>query len=222
MTPEEIVKAEVCEPQPAAAAAKLETENDGEQVVTIHPYDGRKKRGQSNDALKNWQTGGLGGNNWRVNGLNSKIDDALFNSTDADHLISHEKAWHRRAIDLSIQGFTVVEIANLLGYSKGQIGTVLAQPWAQVRMIENSKKNVLDEMREFLEAEVMPSLQLIKTIRDDTNLKAEVRSEQASKLLNRFLGKEVQPMVSTAKDEAQMSSAELAAEAQRILEQQRQ
>lgn len=216
MTPEEIVKAEACESLPAAAAAKLE-------VGCASETSGIKTRGQTNDALKDYQGPGFGrGSTHRRDGINAHIEDALFGAVDPDKFIKTEKAWHRRAVDLSVQGFTVVEICNLLGYGRGQVETVLRQPWAQQRMIQEAKKNVLDEMREFLEAEVMPSLVLIKQIRDDTNIKAEVRSEQASKLLNRFLGKEVQPMTTLTKDEAQMSTTELAAEAQRILELQRQ
>jgi hypothetical protein len=198
-----------------------EEQQANEEVVQLHPqYDGRKGR-KFNNALDNYHTGGRGGNEFRTGGLNSKLDDALFNSVDADHFISHEKAWHRRAVDMAIQGFKVAEIAKHLGYSRGQVGTVLSQPWAQQRMIEKSTKSVQDEMREFLEAEVMPSLRLVKELRDDTKLKAEVRSRQAEILLERFLGKPTQPITTNAKEVSQMSPSELAAEAQRIVERER-
>lgn len=212
MTPEEIVAAE----ENSQAAKPLSSVIDGISTMAA------PVRGKTNDALKDYQGPGFGrGSTHRTGGINSRLADPLFNAVDPDHFIKTEKAWHRRAVDLSIQGFEIKEICNLLGYGRGQVETVLKQPWAQERIIESSKKSVMEEMKEFLEAEVMPSLTLIKQIRDDVSIKAEIRSDQATKLLNRFLGKEVQPMTTVAKEEVQMTNDELAKEAKRILEQQR-
>lgn len=178
--------------------------------------------GQTNEALKDYQRPGFGrGSTHRRNGVNAALPDALFGAVDTDHYIQTEKAWHRRAVDLSIQGFEIKEICNLLGYGRGQVETVLKQPWAQERIIEASKKSVADEMKAFLEAEVMPTLQFVKLVRDDPAAKYSDRLSAGEKLLERFLGKAVQPMTNVTKEVESMTNAELAAEAQTILERER-
>ena len=84
-------------------------------------------------------------------------------------------------------------------------------------MTEAVKRTVKDEMAEFLDSELMPSLKLMREIRDDATARPADRLAAAEKLADRRLGKSVQPFTTSDKRPEQMTKAELAEQAARVL-----
>jgi hypothetical protein len=100
---------------------------------------------------------------------------------------------------------------------------VLKQPWAQEYVINQAKKTVQDEIKAILEAEALPSIRKLVAIRDSVDFNSgvpvlaadkNVAKAAADSLLDRFLGKPVQPMTTDAKPVAQLSDEELRAQVQ--------
>lgn len=145
------------------------------------------------------------------------VEEGLHGVTDPTYDIQHEKLWHRQAQEFALQGFSTQEIADMLGYKRTTISNVLRQPYAQVRMLSETKKKLADEMREFLEAEIMPTLELYKAARDNDQLKMEVRLTAAARLEDRFLGKAAQPIVTTEKPAESLTDDELKSRANDVL-----
>lgn len=144
-----------------------------------------------------------------LNGVLSKVDDALHNDSDSVREVIQEKPIHRRFVDLQLQGYTPTEIAKLTGFSMQWVSQVLKQPFARQRFIQESKKTVQEEMKEFLEAEVLPSLQALKKVRDDDHVRAADKISASNSLLDRFLGKPVQPIAENQKPPSELSDEEL-------------
>jgi hypothetical protein len=76
---------------------------------------------------------------------------------------------------------------------------------------------VQQEMREFLEAEVLPTLKVVVAVRDDEKARASDRLNASAQLLDRFLGKPVQPMTTETVDVKKLSSDELERQAAAII-----
>ena len=144
-----------------------------------------------------------------VGGLLSELPNALHNDSDSVRLVSQEKAIHRRFTDLQLQGYTPTEIAKLTGYSMQWVSQVLKQPFARQYFITESKKSVQDEIKEFLEAEVIPSLKFVKEVRDDVTARKSDRLSATNTILDRFLGKPTQPISTNVKPPSEMSDQEL-------------
>lgn len=151
-------------------------------------------------------------------GVNSEYDGALFSDTDPKYVLTREQPVHRRMIELSIQGLTNREIAANMGYSEAHVGTVLQQPFARQRIVQQLQRTTMQELKAFLEAEVMPNVRVLKELRDSSD-DARVRKDCANDLLDRFLGKPKQSITTEAKPVQDLSNEELAAEVKAILAQ---
>ena len=124
-------------------------------------------------------------------------------------VIQKEKPIHRVIENMYTKGFTQKEIAEFTGYRREHIDDILRQPWAQVNMIREAQRSVQDEIKDFLEDEVIPSLQVIKDIRDDPESPKAVRLAASTSILDRLCGKPNQPITTTEKPVNQLSNAEL-------------
>jgi len=144
-----------------------------------------------------------------ANGVNTTLDDALVGDLDPANPLNIERPHHRRFLDMTIQGYIPQEIADQTGFSRQTVQNTLRQPWARKYLIEQSKKTVMDEMKEFLEAEVLPSLKALKAVRDGQDVRNADRIVASTALLDRFLGKPVQPMTGSVKPPVEMSDEEL-------------
>lgn len=146
--------------------------------------------------------------------------DALFNQTTAPHVIQHEKPWHRRAQELSMQGYTNIEIAAMLGKTDVSVATVLKQSWVIERMNDRMKEDASTQIKAFLEAECLPSLQRIQKVAMGEALGAKVSDQNAANfyLADRFLGKAPQ-IISTvsAKPVTELTNDELNTQVQGIV-----
>jgi len=76
-------------------------------------------------------------------------------------------------------------------------------------MVEETKKIVRDELKDFLEAEVMPRIRHIKQIAEDPETPKAVALAADNSILDRFLGKPNQPITTGQTDPSKLSNEEL-------------
>ena len=153
----------------------------------------------------------------RADGENASLEDGLAGDIDCTVRLTHEKPAHRLMSEMAANGYSCEEIAKFTGYTNHHVSDVLRQPFSRERVLKTIKKTAQDEIKEFLEAEGMPSLRVIKTLRDDIQVPPAVRGAMAEKLTERFLGKPVQPFSEGAKPPCEMSDEELRQQIQREL-----
>jgi hypothetical protein len=122
------------------------------------------------------------------------LEDYLNNDMRSPGCITvlEEKPIHRTLAYLMAAGRTRIECAQVLELSLTTISTIAKQPFFQKRLKEITDATGKDMVKSFLENEVLPSLEVLRTIRDDVNQKGPTRVIAADKILDRFLGK---PMV---------------------------
>lgn len=187
----------------------METNSNKEKILNdpeCKRFDGlREGHGAANKNMRH------------VGGVLSQVTDALHNDSDSVRDVEQEKPIHRRFVDLQLQGYTPTEIGKMTGFSMQWVSQVLKQPFARQRFINESKKTVQEEIKAFLEAEVLPSLKMLKTIRDDEAAPKAVRTVCSNSILDRFLGKPVQPISEAAKPPSEQSDEELRDQIQREL-----
>jgi hypothetical protein len=161
---------------------------------------------------------------WRRRvGSNAELEDGLHNDTNSYREVFNEKPAHRLFAEMTVQGYTPTEIAAYTGFTAQWVSQVLKQPFARERVVSQIKKNVQEEMKTFLEAEVLPTLKVLKEIRGEEGVESHVRASDrisaGNSLLDRFLGKPVQPLTENAKTPAEMSDEELRIQVERELKQ---
>lgn len=100
-----------------------------------------------------------------------------------------EKPEHRIVLWMKAQGYSNREIAAATGYTPTHIGTITAQPWFRKKVAEIINSEGRDAVKVMLQGEVMPSIELLRTVRDDPTAKKSDRVTAAKDLLDRFLGK---------------------------------
>ena len=156
----------------------------------------------------------------RLNGANSLIPEALHGDLDAATTIQREQPVHRTIINLSVAGYQNNEISQIVGRSPVTVANVLRQPWAREYITQQAKKTVQDEIRAVLEQEALPSIKKLVELRDAPIVSAAERGvalQASNALLDRFLGRPVQPMTTDAKPVAELSDEELKAQVAREL-----
>ena len=154
----------------------------------------------------------------RANGENSKLDGALFNDFDSKRHIVRERPHHRTMVDMSMAGYSNNEIASATGFKRHSVSNVLRQPWAREYIIKETKKTVQDEIREVLEAEALPSIRKLVTLRDaeaKTAAEKNVQLSATNAILDRFLGKPTQPISTNQKPPSELTDDELRQEIER-------
>lgn len=153
----------------------------------------------------------------RKNGLNSKIEGALFNDNEARYFVQRERPWHRQMIEMATLGLNAKEIASAVaGTMRGgqvterTVQNTLRQPWARERIVNTIAKNVKDELHDLLENQAKPSILKLVEIRDSTNSKPSEQAAAANSLLDRYLGRATQPIETTTKQNvSNLTTAEL-------------
>lgn len=153
----------------------------------------------------------------RLGGFNAEQEEALWNDRDPAWINKTETPAHRRIAELSLQGFSVKEIAGLMGVTTLTVSNTLRQPHARMRIVKEAKRSVQEDLMEFLDAELMPNLQTLKSIRDDAQAKASDRISAAKELTDRRLGRTTQPFAQKDKSPMEMTPEELEAEVKELL-----
>lgn len=116
--------------------------------------------------------------------------DTLYGATVAIKHYKKEKPEHRLMLWYRLQGYNNKEIAALVGYSEQSVGQVCRQEWFVKAFCELSTEMGKDAVKGFLDGEVLPTLERIKTLRDSADSDA-VRLAASKELLDRYLGKAV-------------------------------
>lgn len=86
-------------------------------------------------------------------------------------------------------GKTRRDIADTLGMSYSWVCQVFKQRWFKDNVIAVLKDNGRDHVQAFLKAECMPSLEVVRDIRDNESEKGATRLAAANTILDRLLGK---------------------------------
>ncbi len=146
--------------------------------------------------------------------INASIDEGLENDSDPKYLLVRERPWHRTVINMAAAGYTNVEIGKTVGRNIWSVENTLRQPWARKYLINEAKKTVQDEIKAILESEALPSIRKLVAVRDGEGVRPSDVLAASNSLLDRFLGKPVQPMTTDAKPVAQLSDEELRAQVQ--------
>jgi hypothetical protein len=115
----------------------------------------------------------------------------FFNGAEPVIVLQEERPEHIRMIQLKIAGKSNQEIAAFTGYTPCHVGTVLRQPWARKRLLEEFQKDTTS-FHEYMQGAALASLQVLEEIRDDQNAPASARVTSAMNLVDRFFGKPTQ------------------------------
>lgn len=150
---------------------------------------------------------------------NFDVNKGLVGDFGPKYLLNRERPWHRTVINMAAAGYTNTEISKAVGRDVGVVENTLRQPFAREYLINEAKKTVQDEIKAVLESQALPSIQMLVAVRDDELANASVKLSAANSLLDRFLGKPVQPMTTNAKAPSDMSDAELREQVERELAQ---
>ena len=187
--------AKVAQHAPRKWKRKLTTEEVQQRLDQLRPANGTRIAGE----------------------INGQLEGALFNDGDPQYFLDKETPKHRKMIDMHIAGYTNKEISELIGCTPNHVSNVVRQPWARAYIVKETKKTVQEEMRDFLEGEVMPTLLVVRAVRDNPEARTADRLSASAQLLDRFLGKPVQPMTTEQVDPSKLSSEDLERMAKEIV-----
>jgi hypothetical protein len=145
-------------------------------------------------------------------GENAALPEALAGDIDPVRIARRETPVHRTMVNMAVAGYTNREIAMFTGYSPATVATAIKQPHARKYMIQEAKKTVQDEIKELLASEALPSIKRLITVRDSQDARSSDVIAASNSLLDRFLGKPVQPITENQKPPSEMTDAELKAQ----------
>lgn len=120
--------------------------------------------------------------------------DKLHNSKDPNLGIKHEQPVHRLMCWLKARGVSNTEIAKRVKMSDAWVSQVCRQPWFRLRLIQEMKEAGLDAVREMIKGAALDSVETLIQLRDTPTTPAAVRKAASDSLLDRYLGKAVQPI----------------------------
>jgi hypothetical protein len=105
--------------------------------------------------------------------------------------ILKERPEHRIIVYLKAQGRSNTEIAKITGYTKPWLTQVCAQPWFKLQLTALLHEKGGDMVQNFLEGQVMNTLETLVEIRDNSD-KDATRLAAANSILDRAFGKPTQ------------------------------
>jgi hypothetical protein len=104
-----------------------------------------------------------------------------------------ENARHRRILFLKAHGLSNIEIANIVGMTPVGVGLVVRQPWFQEGLAALMNNTGCDGVKKAIQSAALDSVFKIIELRDSASSEA-VQRDCAFDLLDRYLGKAVQPI----------------------------
>jgi len=120
-----------------------------------------------------------------------------------------EKAIHRRILFLKAHGLSNIEVAEMVGMTPVGVGLVTRQEWFREALVELMNETGVDGVKELIKGAAMDSVMKIITLRDTAQSEA-VQRDCAFDLMDRYLGKAVQPIGESGKkplaDEARLDA----------------
>lgn len=126
----------------------------------------------------------------------------LAESDTANFSIREERPEHRIIAYMVSEGKSVKEIALLTGYSENWVRQIKRQPWFKERVVEILHEAGRDVVENFLQGEVLTSIETLVEIRDDADAKSATRVAAANAILDRALGKPTQYIKSETQSKA--------------------
>lgn len=117
------------------------------------------------------------------------LPEGLEGQRTSDAAIIHEKPEHRIILWLKAQGYSAKEIEKATGFSYGHVRTIIAQPWFRERIGQIINEIGRDAVKAKLQGEVLPSIELLTSVRDNEKARHADRIAASRELLDRFLGK---------------------------------
>ena len=143
-------------------------------------------------------------------GENVSIGDELFNDLDCKRGLVRERPVHRRVQELAINGYTNNEIAATVGLTPSTVSNVLRQPWAREHMVDRMAETANEEIKSLLEAAAPSAVKRIIELASDPRIEGtKLVLDANNAILDRFLGKPVQPMTQEVKEFDKLSTEEL-------------
>jgi DNA-binding MarR family transcriptional regulator len=124
--------------------------------------------------------------------------DALHDDPVAEQDVRSEKPWHRLAILLAGQGFTVTEIAEKLDRTIAWVSLLLRQPWARERLMTEINAAGRSEIEVLLKSAGTGAIQRIITLSETAKNEA-VKLAANRELIDRLLGKALERVEVTKK-----------------------
>lgn len=140
----------------------------------------------------------------------SSLLNGLFNRKDPNLAILSEKPEHRLLLYMKAEGLSNREIAQRSGYTEPWLSQLFRQPWATKRLVEILNQTGIETVAGLIRAAAADSVITLIALRDDTETPAAVRKACSTDILDRYLGKAVQPLMDVSdKDLERMSDADL-------------
>jgi len=137
--------------------------------------------------------------------------------------IQKERPEHRIIVYLKAQGRSNTEIAKITGYTQAWLTQICAQPWFKLQLTALLHEKGGDMVQNFLEGQVMNTLETLVEIRDNGD-KDATRLAAANAILDRAFGKPTQHIKTEAVADptnAQTEMSSLERELAMVKEQQR-
>lgn len=120
-------------------------------------------------------------------------DNDLHNPKPPTFVIQSEKAEHRLLIALKMQGYSNREIARTSGYSEAWLSQFFRQDWVRKRIADDVTQSGLQALEKLIESVAVDSIFTLVDLRD--NAPPAVRRQAADSLLDRYLGKPTQKVI---------------------------
>lgn len=134
--------------------------------------------------------------------------DRLFGVDIPSVLLKREKPLHRIMLYMKLRGASNVEIADHCGVSPVTVSTVTNQPWFRLRLTKELHEAGTDGIRNLLRSTLEDSILTQVELRDSDTTPAAVKARICDSLIDRNLGKAVQPIESEVHnyDESELDS----------------
>lgn len=135
---------------------------------------------------------------------------SFYNERPPQWNVARERAEHRIAVLLKLQGFTIREIASQLEMTPIAVSNALRQQWARDYMLETLERTGGKRVERLLAGEVINNIETLIEVRDSAPRPSD-RASAANSLLDRYLGKpkerveiDERPATSLAEVDAQL------------------
>lgn len=138
-------------------------------------------------------------------------EDPLWGNRPPRALLTQEKPEHRQVQELAAAGYRTSEIASMVGMNNATVRNVIRQPFAQDRITKVMKETAKDEIAAMLERAAPESIKRMISRAGDPELEPKLRQGVDEYIVDRYLGKAVQPICQGDDDLKKLTDREVAA-----------
>jgi hypothetical protein len=149
-------------------------------------------------------------------GFNATLPNAFHGAIEPHSEVKRERAVHRRMCLMSMAGMEIGAIAKALDYCPMTVSNILRQPWAQMFM-QSQLSEEAEEFRLKIIAEGQAAFCRIVDRASNELVSQSLRHDADKELLNRYLGKAVQPIEQIRKPVQEKTDEELLKSLQPLL-----